>query len=159
MLRSNEDAVVTDNEEVTSDSQDLPEVKPPLSKIENIQARKDGTYVVINDGYPYHATLNETPEVFQQVLDLIKGGAVVTDYIEPEIVRPTPAEAAIDEYNRLRGVADFKIAPLQDAVELDEATSKELASLKAWKQYRVLLNRVTEQPGYPVTIDWPVAPT
>lgn len=149
---------MTDNEQVTGDSQDLPEVKPPLSKIENIQARKDGTYVVINDGYPYHATLNETPEVFQQVLDLIEGGAVVTDYIEPEIVRQTPAEVAIDEYNRLRGVADFAIGPLQDAVDLDDATQEEAASLKAWKQYRVKLSRVLGQTGYPLAIEWPAAP-
>lgn len=34
------------------------------------------------------------------------------------------------------------IAPLQDAVDLDMATDEEIALLKEWKKYRVLLNRV-----------------
>lgn len=135
------------------------EAKPPAPTIENIQKRKDGTYVIINNGYPYHATRNETPDVYEIVLALIKGGATVTDYVEPEVVKPTPEQAATDEYDRLRGIADFTIAPLQDAVDLEEATAKEVASLKSWKQYRVALSRVHEQASYPASIKWPVPPT
>ena len=149
---------MTDNDEVTGDSLDLPEVKPSQQKIENIQVRKDGTYVVINDGYPYHATLNETPEVFQQVLEMIKGGAVVTDYIEPEVFTPAPAEAALDEYNRLRAIVDFEIAPLQDAVADGIATKAELEAHSAWRSYRIALNRVRDQPEYPLVIEWPAIP-
>ena len=57
-----------------------------------------------------------------------------------------------------RARADAAIAPLQDASELDEATSAELDALKAWKRYRIALNRVVEQPGYPDSVDWPAAP-
>lgn len=57
-----------------------------------------------------------------------------------------------------RAAVDAAIAPLQDAVDLDEATVEEAGLLTAWKKYRVLLNRVTAQPGYPTSIDWPVAP-
>ncbi len=57
-----------------------------------------------------------------------------------------------------RATADAAIAPLQDAVDIDEATDDETALLTAWKKYRVLLNRVPAQAGYPTTIDWPVAP-
>lgn len=57
-----------------------------------------------------------------------------------------------------RLVADTAIAPLQDAVDIEESTDAELALLKAWKKYRVALNRVPEQAGYPTTIEWPVAP-
>ena len=92
------------------------------------------------------------------VLELIEAGAEVTEHVEPELYKPTPEQAAIEEYDRLRGVADFTIAPLQDAVDLDEATAQEVASLKLWKQYRVLLSRVSSQPDYPKTINWPVAP-
>ncbi len=43
-----------------------------------------------------------------------------------------------------------KIAPLQDAVDLDEATDKEKASLLAWRKYRVQVNRVdTLKPVWP----------
>jgi len=57
-----------------------------------------------------------------------------------------------------RAVADTAIAPLQDAIDLEEATDAEVAALKAWKKYRVFLNRLPEQPGYPGTVDWPVTP-
>lgn len=62
------------------------------------------------------------------------------------------------ETTRLRGIADTAIAPLQDAVDLEEATPEEEAKLKLWKKYRVALNRLPDQPGYPTTITWPVMP-
>ncbi|WP_336334611.1 tail fiber assembly protein [Pseudomonas putida] len=57
-----------------------------------------------------------------------------------------------------RAVADAAIAPLQDAVELEEATEAEASLLKEWKRYRVALSRVPEQEGYPNEIDWPALP-
>lgn len=57
-----------------------------------------------------------------------------------------------------RVAADAAIAPLQDAVDIGEATDEETALLTAWKKYRVLLNRVSAQAGYPNTIDWPNTP-
>ncbi|EAO8631451.1 tail fiber assembly protein [Salmonella enterica] len=52
--------------------------------------------------------------------------------------------------SRLLQMASEKIAPLQDAVDLNEATDKEKASLLAWKKYRVQVNRVdTLIPTWP----------
>ncbi|PVO29516.1 tail fiber assembly protein [Salmonella enterica subsp. enterica serovar Typhimurium] len=52
--------------------------------------------------------------------------------------------------SRLLQIASEKIAPLQDAVDLDEATNKEKASLLAWRKYRVQVNRVdTLKPVWP----------
>ncbi|KAA8694603.1 Tail fiber assembly domain protein [Pseudomonas caricapapayae] len=65
----------------------------------------------------------------------------------------------VSEIARLRKIADYTIAPLQDAVDIDDATADEVASLKAWKQYRVALNRIPTQPGYFESIDWPVMPS
>ena len=65
---------------------------------------------------------------------------------------------AVAENARRRSIADTAIAPLQDAVDIDDASEAEVLQLKAWKKYRVALNRLPEQPGYPTTIDWPVAP-
>ncbi|CAJ0719366.1 hypothetical protein LMG6871_02817 [Ralstonia edaphis] len=51
--------------------------------------------------------------------------------------------------------ATQQIAPLQDAVDLQIATSEESASLAKWKAYRVALNRLD------LTVDpvaWPAAP-
>ncbi|EAV5238234.1 tail fiber assembly protein [Salmonella enterica] len=55
--------------------------------------------------------------------------------------------------NRLLQIASEKIAPLQDAVDLDISTDDEKAQLGEWKKYRVLVNRVdTSNP------DWPEQP-
>jgi hypothetical protein len=126
--------------------------------IENIQIRKDGTYVVSYGGAPYHATKTATPDVYERVIAEIEGGVDVTEYVEHESPKPDPLAEAVAEYNRLRGVTDFVIAPLQDAVDVGEATDTEIAALQAWKKYRVALSRVPDQQGYPMSIDWPAAP-
>ncbi|MEE1868480.1 tail fiber assembly protein, partial [Pseudomonas auratipiscis] len=82
------------------------------------------------------------------------------------VTQEMKAQAAIDQHRALvvaeaaarRAVADSAIDPLQDAVDLDEATEAEAAELKAWKKYRIALIRVPDQPGYPDTIDWPAPP-
>ena len=63
---------------------------------------------------------------------------------------------ALAQRDSLLSMASEKIAPLQDAVDLDMATDEEVASLKEWKKYRVLLNRIEQQTGFPDNIDWPV---
>ncbi|WP_348773093.1 tail fiber assembly protein [Pseudomonas sp. MWU12-2020] len=50
------------------------------------------------------------------------------------------------------------MAPLQDAVDIDEATEAEAALLKEWKKYRIALNRLPDQPAYPESIIWPQTP-
>lgn len=52
--------------------------------------------------------------------------------------------------------ATIAIAPLQDAVDLGEATEDEAASLKAWKQYRVAVNRIDANTAEDIT--WPESP-
>lgn len=53
--------------------------------------------------------------------------------------------------------ATIAIAPLQDAVDLDEATDAETAALKAWKQYRVAVNRIDANTAD--EISWPEQPS
>jgi hypothetical protein len=52
-----------------------------------------------------------------------------------------------------------RIAPLQSAVDLDDATASDIANLKKWKQYQVALNRIQDQPAFPRDIAWPVEPS
>ncbi|MEW5546749.1 tail fiber assembly protein [Pseudomonas soli] len=59
---------------------------------------------------------------------------------------------------RCRAQADQAIAPLQDAVDLDEASELEQQHLRAWKRYRVALNRLPDQDGFPDNLQWPAAP-
>lgn len=67
------------------------------------------------------------------------------------------ASVAADLAQR-RAVADAAIAPLQDAVDLAEATESEASLLREWKRYRVALSRLPDQEGYPNEIDWPAPP-
>lgn len=75
-------------------------------------------------------------------------------------VAQTSAAAALvlaDRDSRLRA-AQLRIAPLQYAVNLDMATESEQAALLAWMRYSVNLNRVEQQPGYPLAMEWPSPP-
>lgn len=66
--------------------------------------------------------------------------------------------SAVAQAAHFRAIADRAIAPLQDAVDIDEATAEGIVLLKAWKKFRVELSRLPEQSGYPANIVWPVAP-
>ncbi|MFK3912859.1 tail fiber assembly protein [Enterobacter cancerogenus] len=71
-------------------------------------------------------------------------------------IRPGATEIAEQKKNELMEEADRSIAPLQDAVDIGEATDAEIALLQAWKKYRVLLNRVDTSNA--PDIDWPPVP-
>jgi len=76
----------------------------------------------------------------------------------PAPYAPSPAEVLAQNTltrNLLLGEATRDINPLQDAVDLDEATSADVALLKSWKQYRVAVNRVDLTQANP---SWPPQP-
>ena len=60
--------------------------------------------------------------------------------------------------------ADLAVAPLQDAVDLQIATTADQALLTKWKQYRVAVNRIdlalvnAVWPSPPVAPDYAVSP-
>ena len=79
----------------------------------------------------------------------------VPDYL------PTDAEllaAASERIARELYRADVEVTKYQDRVDIDDATDTDKALLKAWKTYRVGLNRLPELPDYPHPIAWLVAP-
>lgn len=67
-------------------------------------------------------------------------------------------QAAYDKRDSLLALAGLRIAPLQDAVDLDMATEVEAAVILQWKQFRIDVNRVSAQNGFPTSIDWPELP-
>ena len=71
-------------------------------------------------------------------------------------IRPTDIQINLIKKENLLYEASTKIAPLQDAVELEIATEKEITLLNNWKKYRVLLNRV--DPTKSTDIKWPEVP-
>ncbi|TBM00359.1 tail fiber assembly protein [Hafnia paralvei] len=76
------------------------------------------------------------------------------------IPRPIPQSELVAQAKatraQLMAEANQKIAPLQDASDLDIATEDELAQLKAWKTYRVLLSRVDISSAPEIV--WPSLP-
>ena len=64
-------------------------------------------------------------------------------------------QATIIRDNLLAEAAQ-KATPLQDAVDIDDATDEERAGLTAWKKYRVALNRLDLSTAPDIT--WPEAP-
>jgi len=83
-----------------------------------------------------------------------KGSPVLRDYPAPTAEQLSDMAAA--ERTRLIALATVAIGPLQDAVDLEIATNEETESLKAWKTYRVMLNRVDTSKGS--AIIWPKSP-
>lgn len=80
---------------------------------------------------------------------------------DPVMLPPTVEElvvAAKEHCGQLLVMAASRMGPLQDAIDEDVATADELTSLKLWRQYRIALNRIEQQEGFPATITWPVAP-
>ena len=74
---------------------------------------------------------------------------------------PSPEQvlqSALAKRDELLSQASLRISPLQDATDLDDATPEEAASLKKWKQYRLAVNRVADQVGFPSAIEWPNQP-
>ncbi|WP_370737683.1 tail fiber assembly protein [Pseudomonas sp. 1 R 17] len=69
------------------------------------------------------------------------------------------AKASADlKRDELLAVAALRIAPLQDAIDLDLASQDDIERLNLWKKYRVAVNRISSAPGYPLDITWPVSP-
>lgn len=63
------------------------------------------------------------------------------------------ASHARQQKDSLLELSASKIAPLQDAVDLDIATEDEATLLLSWKKYRVLINRIN--PDDAPDINWP----
>lgn len=128
--------------------------------------------VILWDGIETPTEASETPfrDSFgsQVLLQLPVGSAVApgwsydgTDFSPPAVVPPPPmtAEQAQAMKTALIAEATTRIAPLQDMVDMGDASPEEEAELLAWKRYRIALTRITSTTaGWPASIVWPEAP-
>ena len=74
---------------------------------------------------------------------------------------PTPEQlldSAIRKRDSLLALAAIRIAPLQYAADLDEASDEDLALLKLWKKYGSAVNKTETKPGWPESPQWPDPP-
>ena len=108
--------------------------------LQALNGMQDGLLVSIDDGFKV-----APPEQAPPPIDPI----------------PTPeelAQLALEARDRLLTNATIRIAPLQYAVDLGDASHDDMEKLNAWKQYCVALNRIEVQAGFPQSINWPVLP-
>ncbi|HKS12933.1 MAG TPA: tail fiber assembly protein, partial [Pseudomonas sp.] len=115
-----------------------------ISKAEDalvVEVKKDGEPSDLLHSITLHVSVDELPA--EEI---------------PESLPVDPLTHAQREIESRRSAADYAITPLQDAVDIDDATEEEEAQLKLWKKYRVALNRIPSQAAYPTAIDWPAPP-
>ncbi|WP_445375035.1 tail fiber assembly protein [Photorhabdus tasmaniensis] len=74
----------------------------------------------------------------------------------PPMTQEQLAQQAEAQKQRLMSKANKQLAPLQDAVDLNIATEAEKAALLAWKEHRVMLNRI--DISHVPDIEWPEQP-
>lgn len=138
---------------------------PLISEIEKAEFEYQEKLTILNQAKSEYQPLKDEydsiePAIFdirEQIKTLKK---MTTKEIEVHTNPPIPKEQLIAEAEQqkqlLLAEANNTIVPLQDAVDLDIATNEEIAKLKAWKTYRVYLNRVDTSTA--PDIEWPVKP-
>lgn len=130
---------------------------PPTPGKNEAAVRSGDEWGIVDDyrGTPYYL---EGPQRYV-IEDL---GVTVPEGATTEQPPPTIAELtaeALANRDNLIFTAGLRIAPLQDAEDLGDATADDTKLLKAWKAYRVAVNRVTDQPKFPKVIAWPKLPS
>lgn len=108
-----------------------------------VSVSKDGRPVDLQHSITLHVSVEELP---------------LTDTLETPTEPVDLLQAVREKHARLRAIADYEIAPLQDAVDVEEAVPDDLALLAQWKKYRIALSKVDDLPGFPNQIDWPQPP-
>lgn len=76
----------------------------------------------------------------------------------PPMTEDVLIKIATEQKNTFMREAALSISPLQYAFDFGVATPEETLKLKSWKDYMILLSRITTQSGYPKEIQWPESP-
>lgn len=80
----------------------------------------------------------------------------IESHINPKLTKEQLVLKAESEKASLIAEATIKISPLQDAVDIGNATDSEISMLRSWKEYRVNVNRVDSSLS--PDIEWPQKP-
>lgn len=134
----------------------------PLNGGFYIDTLKDD-YVASDDGWPDDA-IQISNSLYSQLIEGQSGGKIIAvgeDGAPLLVDRPLPTAAELilaadSQREMLMAEANAAVTPLQDAVDIGDATDAETALLNAWKKYRVALNRLDLSAA--PDIDWPEIP-
>jgi hypothetical protein len=136
------------------------------------------TYANIADGVVQYLlpTGGDIAEMFHpdmiwiDVTDIVQGPVVGWTAVEangawsfaaPLPPVPTDAElkaAALSQRDSLLSQANEATAGMADAFLADLLSDADKVMFKAYAVYKLALNKIDQQPGYPTAIDWPIAP-
>jgi hypothetical protein len=99
---------------------------------------------------PFGADPNDVEPIGAEVFNAAKGSAA--PYVAPP--EPTPAEIEARLASEARAIRN-RLLTASDWTQVADAPVDQAA----WAAYRQALRDVPSQPGFPATIDWPVAPS
>jgi len=89
---------------------------------------------------------------------MIDGGWNFSAPIAPVLTDAELREAALVQRDALLAQANEATAGMADAFLADLLSDADKAMFKAYAAYKLALNKIDKQTGYPATIDWPIAP-
>jgi len=100
----------------------------------------------------------QDPDVWPGVVQIKDDDERYLELLNPKPTLEQVLASARAERDRLVAYATLKINPLQDAVDIDEATGEDLILLMGWKKYRSDLGKAEGRPGWPASTQWPSPP-
>ncbi|MDD1147110.1 phage tail assembly chaperone [Pseudomonas sp. TNT2022 ID357] len=131
----------------------------PTMVIDSIQSKADGTFVIELNGYPFHATEPETPDVFALVQALIKDGAPCTGYVEPQIpgedLKQVERAWRYGEIERAKWLRERH----RDEQDLGVSTTLTAEQFSELLGYLKALRDWPQSPDFPQAEHRPVAPS
>lgn len=135
----------------------------------NIRRKKDGSFVVEKEGYPYHIPDNEEfAEEYKMINEYVtENPSEVSEYIEPvmlteeEIFEKMTTEEKSScirkKRDNLINNADVLLLKYEEQVELSVITQDDKYRL-ALLQYKEDLRNIPEQKEFPENVIWPELP-
>lgn len=137
--------------------EDLDATSSTSYKIEDIFLKADGSYLVTLDGYPYHATEAETPDVYRAVRLLIDSGEQCQVHIDPVIsdaeVKANERMWRDSEIQRISWVRDRH----RDQLEMGLKTTLSDEQFKELLKYTQALRDWPQAESFPSITKRPVA--
>ncbi|WP_237151044.1 phage tail assembly chaperone [Pseudomonas sp. ADAK13] len=133
------------------------EQRPEQYNIEDIYLKKDGSYLVTLDGYPYHVTEAETPEVYRAVRLLIDSGEQCQEHIDPVMsdseVQANERMWRDSEIQRISWVRDRH----RDQLDMELKTTLSTEQFKELLTYTQALRDWPQVESFPSIAKRPVA--
>jgi hypothetical protein len=115
----------------------------------------------------------QDPDAWPGIVEMEEDDPRYLEFLNPELTPEgilASQSLKLQELTRLASLQKTalinRIGVLQDSIDLEMATSEELAELPLrqaqlleWKRYAIYLGRVTGQDGWPPDVEWPVQPS